>query len=966
MYSDIISDICLELIVDHSQTLESFTLPMKTSGAEVILQGDCYGVTETMVKAVCRYSEESLKSTWQYNFSDCSANCLSSTITHPMSNETYELPEGREGANFMVRGQCGHKQQDMINATCDGNQWIHSELLCEPSCESSTLNHTQMVSSFTESEYFAGNDVTYSILCNGLNTTILSALCAISGQWINVVKTYCVPTCPAQDVRHPSGTELHIDSSGLNTSKTLTGVCDNQRIALVSATCSGDMSNGGSWNITFMPCDVFCPNQPAEHPSVGTTWTLETTPLNEVKNLSGKCNNETVQLAMASCIGTHTTGGEWNVTYLPCEVSCDPLAASHPIGTTWRLPPLEIDSRMNLTGDCDGERVQLAQAVCSGSLENGASMNITYFPCEVSCAPMIATHPTTGASWELQSTQLGNESVLSGQCDNQTANLVEATCGGHQTTGGVWSLTYLPCNISCAPTQTDHPITGSSWGLQTVPLGHEATLDGLCGNQTVNLARIKCDGSPTEGALWNVTHLPCEVSCPAKTETHPVTGTIWNLAMSSLGFEFTLDGLCNNISTSSAIAVCDGHPSTGAVWNVTFLPCESSCGAARAVHPDTNRDWQLDNAELGHEIILDGQCANQSTNLAKASCDGTPETGGKWNITYVPCHATCSPRTATHPIGTSWVLEESQLGHEVLLSGKCDNQTANLARATCTGDHANGGTWDINYHQCEAGCEAQTFIHPDTNVDITLNAGLIGEERTVELLCNGYPMPVKVSCVGTVSNGASWRLLDIPECSPRCPERQWYDTVTLQNYTVNPVRLNAHSTVKALCGGVEMVRLISECKGDIVTGVFWEDEEISCNPACMELEDIHPNTQAKITFPSLTYGQSYEVIGRCDGKNNYRLAVALCGGNKALGPTWENITMETCVGFCESLPVSYNEEGREPYQLTVGQIGDGVTTNSTCALREMIEISAQCVGTAEDGGEWKYVVTRLVVKPSPI
>ena len=80
-------------------------------------------------------------------------------------------------------------------------------------------------------------------------------------------------------------------------------------------------------------------------------------------------------------------------------------------------------------------------------------------------------------------------------------------------------------------------------------------------------------------------------------------------------------------------------------------------------------------------------------------------------------------------------------------------------------------------------------------------------------------------------------------------------------------------------------------------------------------------------------------------------------------PSWYDVRIVQCIGFCEPVNVSFSD-GRPPYRLPEGRIGDRAAVNGTCALRSVTEIEAECTGSAESGGEWVYNVYRYAYTQS--
>lgn len=742
-------------------------LPMRQSNTTKAEHGDCLGVRQAMLKATCVYSEVTRKSTWQTTFLPCDVDCLQSSVTHSVTDETFKLRTALNGQQLTLLGLCGSRSQVLVIAQCTGSTWETTEKECTLSCPISELSHSQWTSSPSQSEYVTGQSYEFSIPCNGVNKTVMTAYCNENTQWENITQDLCVPTCESRDVQHPIGQGWTLNRTELDQSVSLNGLCNNVSVTLGTAMCEGDMAAGGTWKLTYADCQASCPPQSAQHPVTGQSWNIGSTRLNQNRTITGRCNNVTTQMGVAVCSGDLSTGGVWDFIFSKCEAFCPARDVVHPTGATWRLKEKNINTNHTLRGICDNVRMTLARASCRGDYKNG----------------------------------------------------------------GEWTISFIPCEAKCAASNATHPI-----------------------------------------------------------------GTTWPLGIADFGQIEGLTGLCNN----------------------------------------------------------------QTTVLAEATCVGDLKRGGEWNVTYAPCEAQCNTREVTHDIGQTWTLEAASLGVETNLSGFCDNQTETLGRAECVGDHVYGAEWDIKYKPCEVTCSPTTFTHPVTEVTVNLDEGQIDEEQIIEFTCDGSAIPVQVICEGTASSGAAWKLDQFPECSPVCPETQWYDSVTQFNYTVSPAALNSHSTVKAYCGGSEMVRFLAECHGDIVTGVFWQNEEFDCSPSCNQHTTTHPDTGALLVFPSTDYDELYTIRGQCSGRKNVTLASARCGGSRAEVPSWYDVRIIDCIGFCEPSNVSY-PDGRPSYRLPEGRIGDRELVNSTCALRAYTEISAECSGSAEDGGEWAYSVNRYVL-----
>ena len=760
---------CLETTAVHPNTKESFTIPLRQSQTQLTLEGDCKGTTQTMVRAQCVYSEVNRKSTWQVDYMPCDVACLKSFVTHSVTDETFPLPTAGDSQLLNLSGMCGSKNQVLVTAYCTNNTWQTTERECVLTCNITELSHSQWSAPTGQAEYNAGHDYGFNIPCNGGTKMVMSAHCDETAQWQNVTKSLCVPECKAQTVEHPIGQRWTLNNTGLNKNASLDGLCNGESVPLVTASCQGNIADGGQWLLAHADCIARCSPETVEHPASGQAWSLASSVLDHTITLSGECNNASADLGMAICTGNPSTGGVWNTTFNPCEATCPPQRVVHPIGKTWQLLEGSLDTNQTLVGMCNSNQMTLADASCQGNLREGGVWVIQYQPCDARCAAVIATHPI-GTTWQLGSADFGHSDELSGLCNNQTSVLVEARCVG---------------------------------------------------------------------------------------------------------------------------------------------------------------DMEL---------------------------------GGEWNITYVPCEAECEARKVAHGIGTTWNLDAASLGTETNLSGFCDNQTETLATASCTGDHVNGAAWDITYRPCDVKCSPKTITHPDTKVAVSLSEGRIDEAQIVDFMCDGKPMPVQVVCEGSAMSGAVWKVQQMPGCSPMCAETHWYDPVTLTNYTVSSAALNSHSTVKSFCGGSEMVRLLAECHGDIITGLYWENEEFECNPSCNEKTINHVDV-GKIVLPSTKYNESYTIKGQCNGEANTSLASAQCGGSRADVPSWYDVRIVQCIGFCEPVNVSFSD-GRPPYRLPEGRIGDREAVNGTCALRSVTEIEAECTGSAESGGEWVYNVYRYAYTQS--
>ena len=508
--------------------------------------------------------------------------------------------------------------------------------------------------------------------------------------------------------------------------------------------------------------------------------------------------------------------------------------------------------------------------------------------------------------------------------------------------------------VACLRRTVSHPQTHENLTLPRRIDGAQVSVKGDCRGQEVAMLVALCTYNRNlRLSTWSITYTNCSVNCLAQSITHSVSGESFHLFNAADGQMQTFSGMCGRHKQEMFSAVCT---TTG--WDVTELECVLMCPPHQISHSQQPALLPAVEVPVNSTLRVDMPCDSTNITIITARCVlNTERSDGIWtDIVKETCEVQCKPEQVIHPNGTNWSLDRSSLGNTSTLRGLCDNRTIDLASVSCEGDITNGAFWNVSFLPCHVQCPLQTFVHPHTKKLIQLRRGEINETVIQNLKCNGEDLPVEIKCEGSSSVGAKWRLKSIPKCTPSCPSTEWFDPVTSKTYIVNTADFLSEVKVKGFCGGNEKVLMLAKCQGDIADGVSWQYENFNCTPTCDSMTITHPDTQANFSLPISAHGKAVRLTGLCNGIENSPLISATCGGSIASVPEWVNITYETCIGYCDSKNVSFNDVERESYMLQSGRVGDRLAVNGTCALLSFIEITAECIGSAADGGYWNYAV----------
>lgn len=510
--------------------------------------------------------------------------------------------------------------------------------------------------------------------------------------------------------------------------------------------------------------------------------------------------------------------------------------------------------------------------------------------------------------------------------------------------------------VMCLKKVVTHPQTLENLTLPLTNNGEAVSVSGGCQGQSVVMLTAKCQYSRSaRTSTWTVTALTnCSVSCSSRTITHSLTGEQFVLPNGGQHQTETFSGACGRRMQDMFSAVCEDH-----VWRVSELGCTLMCPSATIEHPQWDVLLPTEEVPVGTTFNFDIVCDSANKTIVTARCEmNADRSDGMWaDVSTQRCEVGCKHTQLVHPIGSNWNLSSSNLNYTIQLTGVCDNQRVTLGSARCTGTIEQGAAWNVTFTSCDVKCPAQIFIHPDTKDPVSLNVGALNEVITQNLVCNSIPLPVQAQCQGSYSRGANWRLVDMPECNPSCPQTEWYDPITAKTYQVMSAAFQEHSVVKGICGGSEKVLMSAQCGGDIATGVFWEYSTFNCTPTCSAFEVTHPDTKDNLTLSTHSYNMSAIAYGVCNGVDATPLVTATCGGNITASPIWTDVSYRSCIGYCAPKTVVIERgDMTKSHILPSSGIGDIAKVNGTCALLPFTEITAECVGNAKNGGKWHHTV----------
>lgn len=500
-----------------------------------------------------------------------------------------------------------------------------------------------------------------------------------------------------------------------------------------------------------------------------------------------------------------------------------------------------------------------------------------------------------------------------------------------------------------------HPETLANLTLPLRTNGAALEISGDCRGNTVVMLTAGCVyNQEVRKSTWtSIQFTNCSVDCLAQTVSHSVTDEVFQLSNAIAGQTNTFKGMCGRREQDMFGAVC-----MAGGWNVTELECVLMCLPGQISHSQWAAPLPTEEVPVSTTYTFDMPCDKANKTIITARCElNAAGTDGVWtNIVMESCVVQCQPELITHPAGTSWNLSLSGIGYAVGFTGMCDGSRSNLGAASCQGDLANGASWNVSLTTCDVRCPLQTFVHPDTKSSISLGTGQLNETQRQSVICNGEPLPMEAECRGSLSGGGNWRLTNMLRCAPVCLQTDWFDIVTNEVYTVEQTDFLSEFSVRGFCGGKEKVLMVATCSGDIVTGVEWRFDNFNCTPSCDIMQMTHNDTNSEFTFPATLFNQTIALAGKCNGKEESDLVSATCGGNIADAPEWTFIKPKPCVGYCVAVNVNFTDFERVPYLLDQGTVGDSIVVNGTCALLTFVEIEAECVGDARDGGIWNYTL----------
>jgi len=527
-----------------------------------------------MVIASCIYSTEHLESRWiNVQFTECVIDCQAINTTHEITQDRYELPTAEHVDTLTLVGQCGDEVKPMIKAECTNKRWRVTQLKCVLHCEANVFHHPLVIGSLPESQIETGTSYSHEFTCDGEPKVILSADCVLS----------------------PDGSAYWVNEE------------------------SDD-------------CIVKCETQ-----SFGNlqTFTVSEGELGDDYKFHGLCGGVQTLLAEAECVGSLAIGATWNLTEYDCELSCSEMSFRASTSEIIELDTTPLGDKVIYNGMCDGERVPVLEADCTGNRTHGAFWDVRQMPCEVNCEGKSFTNLDTEETVSLPRTPIFSESTLQFSCGGEVTEIT-ASCVGNKTHGAQWNIPEIPlCNPSCSATTVLHQITGDTFTLAQTAFGENQTLKGQCGGEEHPLVYGECVGDRVRGVVWTINQLNCTPSCKEQSFYHSDINKTITIPTTQHGSGYQARSLCDGKQDVLLQAECGGEITTKPIWmNVHPTKCAGTCDETRHVLPDSNEEATLPKTKIGETVEIVKQCAGLNHTELIGQCKGNNADGGKWELQH--------------------------------------------------------------------------------------------------------------------------------------------------------------------------------------------------------------------------------------------------------------------------------------------------------------------------------------------